>query len=414
MSVFTVCLNSVHIAWRYQPGGTPGVLGVTTNVNFREEAWVMYQRLLCAVCFVCLALSTGMARGEPFSYQGELADGGVVASGIYIFEFTLRATSDSSSVAAPVTKVVDVVDGMFSVDLEFGAGAFDGEGRSLQIHVRPDGSLPGDWTELLPWSVINATPYAMKSLGAEISRDSDVLGVGDGNDRLIVNSSLSGGVTSTITTMFQVNFNHAFNGGMRVNSGPLGGTPFYGFTASNSVLGQIDFEPSLYQFEFLHGIGSVPSFVIGNGYASAPLLFSVGADLDVGQDLDVARDAGVGGDLSVGNILSVENDITKDYGTNEYTPAIPIAYGTFGPDGTRYSGTKNLTAVWDVSSASYLLTIESKFYNYANFSAMVTPIGISATFAITNSVSGKLKIYLKNLSGVNTQSGFQVVIYDGN
>jgi hypothetical protein len=93
-------------------------------------------------------------------------------------EFTLRAL-DTAVIGGPIVQVVDVSDGLFSVDLEFGGGVFEGGMRLLQIKVRPDGSM-GAYTELLPWVEIHAAPqsqYSLSTRGIFVSSDKDV-GIG--------------------------------------------------------------------------------------------------------------------------------------------------------------------------------------------------------------------------------------------
>jgi len=52
-----------------------------------------------------------------------------------------------------------VTDGLFTVDLDFGAGAFNGDARYLTIGVRP-GSSTGAYTLLTPRVALTAAPYA--------------------------------------------------------------------------------------------------------------------------------------------------------------------------------------------------------------------------------------------------------------
>jgi len=51
-----------------------------------------------------------------------------------------------------------VTDGVFTVALDFGAGAFDGDPRFLQVSVRSSGG--GGFTQLNPRQALTANPYA--------------------------------------------------------------------------------------------------------------------------------------------------------------------------------------------------------------------------------------------------------------
>jgi len=164
---------------------------------------------------VCLCVVASLSFGEPFTYQGELESGGLPADGVYEMEFTLRLTSDSSLVAGPVLVFVDVDAGLFTADLEFGDGVFEGASRSLQIKVRPGGSL-GAFTELLPWVEIHSAPtsqYSLATRGVYVSPAGRV-GIGTttpGDVRLVVDAD-------------GANQAALFNGGVRIGDVELGTT----------------------------------------------------------------------------------------------------------------------------------------------------------------------------------------------
>jgi hypothetical protein len=85
------------------------------------------------------------AQGTAFTYQGRLLDAGVPATGTFDLEFTLYDNSTGGGVVAgPLVKEdVPVVDGLFQVELDFGAGAFGAEARWLGVGVRPGTSGEG-------------------------------------------------------------------------------------------------------------------------------------------------------------------------------------------------------------------------------------------------------------------------------
>ena len=105
-----------------------------------------------------------VAVGMGFTYQGTLDDGGVPANGEYDIQFTL--TDETGSVmAGPICMDnVTVIDGLFTVELDFGA-QFYGDARELEMAVRPGGALgncgSGGYTALSPRQKLNATPYAL-------------------------------------------------------------------------------------------------------------------------------------------------------------------------------------------------------------------------------------------------------------
>jgi hypothetical protein len=99
--------------------------------------------------------------GTAFTYQGHLTDGGNPANGSHEFEFYLYDVATGGSMLGVQTvEEVAVVDGIFTVQLDFGAAAFNGQRRWLEIWVRKDNDgLPGEI--LAQRQEITAAPYAM-------------------------------------------------------------------------------------------------------------------------------------------------------------------------------------------------------------------------------------------------------------
>jgi hypothetical protein len=109
-------------------------------------------------------LSTS-AQGTAFTYQGRLNDGGVPAGGNYDLKFTIYdALTGGSIVGTPLTNApVAVSNGLFAVTLDFGAGAFDGSPRWLEIGVHTNGN--GGFFTLSPRQALTAAPYAITAGG---------------------------------------------------------------------------------------------------------------------------------------------------------------------------------------------------------------------------------------------------------
>ncbi len=114
-----------------------------------------------------LPVSTVFAQGTAFTYQGELNDGGCPANGSYDLTFTLfNANTSGVAIAGPVTNsAVLVTNGLFTVTIDFGSGAFTGQTNWLQIGVETNGG--GGFTTLTPLQELTPTPYAIYSANAE-------------------------------------------------------------------------------------------------------------------------------------------------------------------------------------------------------------------------------------------------------
>jgi hypothetical protein len=120
--------------------------------------------LLTALLMVCLSVMNVAAQQTRFTYQGRLTDGGAPANGNYDLQFALFDSADGGSQVGQIQTVsaVPVSAGIFTVALDFGANAFNGASRYLEVSTRPTGA--GAFTLLTPRQAISSTPYAVRSL----------------------------------------------------------------------------------------------------------------------------------------------------------------------------------------------------------------------------------------------------------
>jgi hypothetical protein len=104
--------------------------------------------------------------GTSFTYQGRLTDAGNPANGSYDLQLALfDAATGGAQVGSTITRDdVAVVDGLFTVGLDFGA-AFAGSRRFLELRVRP-GASTGAYTPLGGRQELTPAPYAAFSTGA--------------------------------------------------------------------------------------------------------------------------------------------------------------------------------------------------------------------------------------------------------
>ncbi|MEM9531152.1 MAG: right-handed parallel beta-helix repeat-containing protein [Pseudomonadota bacterium] len=136
---------------------------IQSNPISVDQRCVAKRLLWVSVVTACLIGPVGAAPLETtFTYQGELTDNAAPADGAYDFEFALF---DVASGGVPVGNIVpaddvEVSDGVFSVELDFGAGPFAGDQLWLGISVR-EGASTGGFTGLLPRQKLTAAPYAL-------------------------------------------------------------------------------------------------------------------------------------------------------------------------------------------------------------------------------------------------------------
>jgi hypothetical protein len=110
------------------------------------------------------------AQTNAFTYQGRLSDASGPVNGRYDFTFQLfDAPSGGSQVNLTITNAnVAVNNGLFAVALNFGAGAFPGADRWLQIGVKTNGSTEA-FSILAPPQPLTPAPYSLYAPNAAIA-----------------------------------------------------------------------------------------------------------------------------------------------------------------------------------------------------------------------------------------------------
>jgi len=111
--------------------------------------------LTACILTIWLTASQSHAQGTTaFTYQGQLRDGGTNANGAYTMIFKLyAAASGGIQIGTNITDSPTLANGLFSVNLNFGPGAFNGNARWLEITVAGDTLTPR--VQVLP------SPYAL-------------------------------------------------------------------------------------------------------------------------------------------------------------------------------------------------------------------------------------------------------------
>jgi hypothetical protein len=125
-----------------------------------------------ALSSAALVTSTVRAQSTAFTYQGSLEDGGAPAGGLHDFRVNLfNAASGGVAVGPPqCADDVDVIGGVFTLQLDFGQAYATTAERYLDIQVRRDtgltcGDLTG-YTTMAPRQQLTAAPFAGHALSA--------------------------------------------------------------------------------------------------------------------------------------------------------------------------------------------------------------------------------------------------------
>jgi len=113
---------------------------------------------------VCQAeVNNAAPMGTAWTYQGRLLDANRPAEGIYDALFVLLDSPEGpNEVGIRDIQNLDVFDGYFTVELDFGSNVFDGTERWLEVYMRPgDFNDPCGYQILWPRQKITPTPYAL-------------------------------------------------------------------------------------------------------------------------------------------------------------------------------------------------------------------------------------------------------------
>lgn len=126
-----------------------------------KELKLILKTGLHGLCLM-LALLAGVDRlaaqgSTAFTYQGQLQDSGTNANGSYTMIFALYdSVTGGNQIGSAITNSSTLVNGLYSVNLDFGPVAFSGSARWLDITITHGGTAQ----ELSPRIQVLPTPYA--------------------------------------------------------------------------------------------------------------------------------------------------------------------------------------------------------------------------------------------------------------
>ncbi|USN98100.1 MAG: hypothetical protein H6810_07875 [Phycisphaeraceae bacterium] len=122
------------------------------------------------------------ASGTAFTYQGVLTNGGTPAGGDHAMTFGLYSAASGGTLLGTQTAAVPVVDGVFSVELDFGAASWNNSDRWIEITV--EGFTLG------PRQLVTRSPYAITTRGINVSDDGKVgIGTSSPDEKLTVSGT---------------------------------------------------------------------------------------------------------------------------------------------------------------------------------------------------------------------------------
>lgn len=130
---------------------------------------------------LALLAATGVVHAAPWTYKGTLNDGGMPANGQYDLRVTLLNEAKTTNVTSPVTfYAVNVVEGNFSVDVDFGIDLSTAPVMALETEVQQGGSgfvALGEPTRFDPKSALAGVCWDTSGNAGTI--DGDFIGTSD-------------------------------------------------------------------------------------------------------------------------------------------------------------------------------------------------------------------------------------------
>lgn len=265
------------------------------------------------------------AQSASFNYQGRLLSGAQPANGSYDLSFRLldNPTNDNQVAAALTNAPVFVTNGLFSVTLDFGVGAFDGSARWLEIGVRTNGGTE-PYTTLSPRQQVTFVPqslFALASVSATLA--TNLVGGGAGLTNLSGAALQPGTVTSdaldstTRGTLgaFALSFNNTWNSNLIFVAG----------TTDDIVNGKYFMAGPQW---YTNGAGS--SLIFDNWSCYGTWIFTNANGVDYCEDGSLIEFYDVNGstDPVFGTSYSLDGSMpwggTISYGINPASPAVTL------------------------------------------------------------------------------------------
>jgi hypothetical protein len=304
----------------------------------KEATMRTYQKIILAIVLPALASWLNAApMGTAFNYQGYLTVNGNGANGQYDMRFELyddATLTINHKVGPTITRApVDVSKGLFTTNIDFGSGIFDGKAYWLEVAVRPNGSV-SSYVVQSPRVQIRPVPNALFAATADTANSANgvaanaVNGTGIQNNSITANKISSGqvvkslnGLRDDVTLSAGAGITLGTNGNslsISANSGSdwsLTGNS--GTSAGPNFLGTIDNQPL--QLKAFNNRGlELETVGRGDFFSSESSLNLLG-----GSPLNYISDGVIGGTVSggggsvfaVGSSFEFPNRVTGDFGS---------------------------------------------------------------------------------------------------
>ena len=350
------------------------------------------------------------------SYQGRLLEptnGQPKPDGAYSFTFRIYDVATGGTALWTETKSINVTNGLFTTLLgdttTFPANLFNGQNLWLGITIASD-------PEATPRQRLAPVAYAMYADNADRLDGLDSSDFLRSNGGTVANSNNS----AAIVTINQ----GGTHDGLLVTANPSA-------NARNAIVGRAGSAgPNMFTIGGVFGTSSSGSGLVGSSNTgNGVLAFSssgtgVNGQSNTGTGVNGQSNTGIGvralstsgtalqvdgtsvmnGNVTISSNLSVGGTLTNQH--------VAIGFAFINSNGTKASGSANVTSTWDATNKRYVITISGHSYFWTSFTTVVTPAGSCMGLPVTNSVSGNLLVSFRNLSNTdNIQCNFQFVTF---
>ncbi|MCY7346195.1 MAG: hypothetical protein LH614_08215 [Pyrinomonadaceae bacterium] len=319
------------------------------------------QRIFIGLVFAALTASAAFGQGTGFNFQGRLNDGTNAANGSYDLQFRLYDAITGGNLITGTTVAArpntTVINGVFSVTLDFGATAFNNPNAIfIEIGVKPANSANA-FTILGPRQRLTLVPFAVRAANATTADSLSIVCAECVSNSQI--ASLDGGkVTGTVLTAATAG---NITGIVAIENGGTGSATqnFVNLTTDQIIEGNKTFNGTV-------SVSNITQPITANGLVKAMIYVGVN-----------------------GIITRCYNGITN------------VSTGNCG-----FSIVGLNNGVYDVN---FGFAVNNRFITITPYN--IQSASISATFETRVSLPNIMIVFLKNQNNVTVPGPFMIILY---
>jgi len=340
------------------------------TVGSCHESVKAYATKQLAAWTICLLTSgfclSAAGQNTTFTYQGRLSSNGSSTEGSYDFGFRLATDPLATNyIGSPVfMNAVFVTNGLFTVEVDFGSGVFNGNSYWLEVDVRTNGAA--GYTALYPLQPFTPTPYATFANTASNLSGSLPAAQLSG---VVPSANLSGIYTGAVT-FISANGNFSGNGSGLTN-------------VATTQLGSVQTQAVIYGLvsNEVDVVSIIP--VLTNAWPGGPFWSSSSYAPIAWQYFQPSIGTNISGS---GNGRNGANSMISIKRNRAYVPSSNFGIQSFYPTAGAYTGNPG----YQTAGISYLFNLDSDRFclgmagNNGNFKLLVNGVEQAASTRMPN------------------------------